>query len=155
MAKGRKLTLDDCLTNAAKIGAGRKPSEDNDRRDHGRHPYHKDVPVYWLGELNRSSEVALLRASDVSVGGIRLVCRHMLYPGAKGVVQLTRQAAEHAIVGIEVMYTDYIGDMRYASGCRFIAVPQELLSTRFMQGDGGVALMRPGERLARTDRPAA
>jgi len=158
MAKDRKpqpTTLDDCLTNAAKIGAGRKPERMDERRDNTRHSYHRDIPVYWISELNRNTDVSLLRACDVSVGGVRLLSRCMLYPGAKGVVQLSRNNQEHAIVGIEVLYTDYIGDMRYASGCRFIAVPAELLSTRFMMSDGGVVLLRPGQRLGRTDRPAA
>ena len=32
----------------------------------------------------------------------------MLYPGAKGIIQLSRNDEESAVVGIEVLYTDYI-----------------------------------------------
>ncbi len=147
-------SVGDCIDSAAKIGSGACAPKEN-RRSHARHAYHVDLPVVWLGLMNQSDVVNSVRASDISVGGVRIVGRYMLYPGSKGVVQLTRLDGSIALVGVEVVHTDYIGDMRYASGCRFIAVPQDLMSTRFMQGDGGVVLLRPGQSLGRTDRPAA
>jgi hypothetical protein len=136
------IQVGDCIDAAARIASGARPPADN-RRSHTRHPFHIDVPVVWLGPLRQSDRVGSVRASDISVGGVRILGRHMLYPRSTGVIQLTRPDGSMALVGVEIVHTAYIGEMRYASGCRFIPIPQDQLS-RFMRAGMPVNLV-PGQ----------
>ncbi len=136
-SKSNPASVDACLRNAARIGAGSAPPNTGaDRRDHLRYRYRREIPVLWLGDRSKAGDVLSLQSSDIGVGGIRLISRHMLYPGVRGVIQLSRSETEHALVGVEVLYTDYVGDMRYASGCRFIPVPDQLLASPMLRNDG-------------------
>ncbi|MBL0922182.1 MAG: PilZ domain-containing protein [Phycisphaerales bacterium] len=141
--RNKMKALDDCIDAAAKIGSGRAPAAADNRRAHDRRPYHVDVPVVWLGPLRQSDRVQSVRASDVSVGGVRLLCRHMLYPGSTGVIQLARADGTLVLVAVEVLHTSYVGDMMYASGCRFIPVPEDQV-VRFVRR-GVVVPLTPGQ----------
>ncbi len=132
-----------CIDVAASIGAGKGAIPDN-RRNHNRHPYNKLAPVVWLGPHTRSDRVAQIRVSDISVGGVRVVDRQMLYPGSVGVLQLTRTNGDLALVGLRVVHTSYIGHMRYTSGCVFMPIPDEHLP--FFVVEGRIIKLEPGER---------
>ena len=131
-------TIETCLDEAARIAAGGVVSPRHERRRHKRFPFDRDLPVLWLSDLNGQG-VINLRVADISAGGMGLSTRQMLYTGARGAVQLTRGDGATVVVGIEVMHCRYVGEMRYLSGCRFVATPAEI-EKRIVQTDGGPAL---------------
>jgi hypothetical protein len=55
-----------------------------------------------------------------------LIGPQMAHVGQRGVVCIPKADGPPALVGLEVLHTAYVGKMRYATGCRFIAVPQDL-----------------------------
>lgn len=138
--------LEACLDHAEKVGSGATAPVDNGRK-HKRFAFHQDVPIVWLTELNRNTSVSLLHAIDISIGGVRLSGPAMLYPGSRGVLQLTKKTGEVALVGIEVVHTHYAGEMLYMSGCRFVPAPPDMLAARFVDSDGQMVLLRAGEKL--------
>ena len=134
-----------CIDSAEQIGAGKKAPSSKDRREHHRHAYTVDAPVVWLSHTNgKASDVTRVETDDISVGGIRIIGRRMLYPGTFGVLKLRRPDESMALVGVEVMHTDYIGDMRYASGCRFMPVPKSLIIKHFIDDTGRMTELAPG-----------
>ncbi|TVQ61238.1 MAG: hypothetical protein EA379_06705 [Phycisphaerales bacterium] len=143
-----------CIEAAEKITEGKQPPSNKDRREYARHTYVIETPVVWLNSSKcKAEDVNRVETEDISVGGIRIIGRRMLYPGTVGVLQLERPDATVALVGVEVMHTDYIGDMRYASGCRFIPVPKNVIVKNFINTDGRMMELRPGE--LPVDRPGA
>ena len=72
--KHTEVGVDECLAKAERIGSGADANPAGDeRRDHARFAYERDIPVIWLGEFNKSGDIATLQASDIGVGGIRLL----------------------------------------------------------------------------------
>ena len=57
------------------------------------------------------------------------------YGIAKRALELARADGSTVVVAIEVVHTDYVGEMRYASGCRFIAMPEGFANLRFPPHD--------------------
>lgn len=136
-----------CLDSAEQIAAGKKPAmSPADRRAFKRHRYVGELAVVWLTNTNsaKGADITTVESEDLSVGGLRIRSKRMLYPGSFGVIQIERDDGSVALVGLEVIHTDYLGDMQYGSGCRFMPVPKSIIMRTFITQHGRLAPLKPG-----------
>lgn len=142
------VNIKKCLDSAEKIASGKKPAPlPSDRRAFKRHRYVSELAVVWLTNTNtaKGADITQVETEDISVGGMRIRCRRMLYPGSFGVIQIERADGSVALVGLEVIHTDYLGEMQYGSGCRFMPVPKSVIMRSFITQHGRLTPLRPGE----------
>ena len=118
------------------VACGAAPKADNaqqDRRDRERQPYEASVNLMLLTQGGTISPVQLLRAKDISAGGLCLRSRNMIHPGQRGAVQLVRSDGSVAVVGIHVLRCMYVGNMTHEIGMRFIDIPSGLTPEDFVR----------------------
>jgi hypothetical protein len=137
MAAGHAST--DRIIDAAS-GAGPVPT---DRRLKRRQPYTALVGLVLAGSDGERSVPIVLRASDISTGGIRVVSGQMLEPGALGALQLVRSNGQRAIVGFRVRHSRYAGKMRHEIGLEFTPLPEGLGAEDFVDEHGRLVTLDP------------
>lgn len=129
------------IDRAAGLEAGETITDE--RRNKARHPYDALVAMVLCDGDGGRSKPQVLQAKDISVGGICLVSRHMMHPGAIGALQLARSDGNVALVGIQVMHCRYVGEMLHQTGLQFIAMPEGLTRDDFLSHEGAMPLLDP------------
>ena len=62
----------------------------------------------------------VVRCTDISAGGMRVVSQYMLHIDHEGAVLMERSNGEEVILGVKVVHCKYVGDMKHLSGLQFI-----------------------------------
>lgn len=93
-----------------------------DRR-HDRYEWRHWVQVCWLQPTGLSKPITI-STTDLSAGGIGLLCPNMVYPDTLGVVLLVDAQDRTALRYVEVMHCRYlIGSMLHLVGARWVSEP--------------------------------
>ena len=119
------------------------PTTVEDRRNKERHPYPLLVGLVLLDENRELTPPLLLRAKDISVGGIGLCCREPLEVGTQGVLQLVRSNGNLALAGVEVRHCRYVKDLEHIVGLSFIPMPPGFRTEDFLDDQGRLTLFDP------------
>ncbi|UCD73950.1 MAG: PilZ domain-containing protein [Phycisphaerales bacterium] len=129
------------------IAAGVKASKSavEERRSRDRVPYDATVALILLGPDGYRSDPMLLRAKDISVGGISVISRNMIHVGAAGAIQLVKSDGRAALVGVEVRHCRYTGRMTHETGMRFTPIPEGLAPCDFLDRQGRMKILIPDE----------
>lgn len=115
----------------------------SDRRNQKRHPYSLLVGLILHDENRNLMPPLLLRANDLSVGGIGVCSREPIEVGRKGVLQLVRSNGNLALAGVEVMHSRYCKDLEHIVGLSFIPMPPGFRTEDFLDDQGRLALFDP------------
>ena len=129
------------------LAAGFKPGgrASDERRDRQRVPYDATVALILLGPGGFRSEPILLRAKDISAGGICVVSRNMIHVGAAGAMQLVRSDGRAALVGVQIRHCRYVGQMLHQTGMQFTDMPEGLSPLDFLDRQGRMKILVPKE----------
>lgn len=114
---------------------------ESENRDMDRYPYHGHIVLILLDYSGNPSPPLLLRAADISTGGIGVVSRHMFHTGSIGAVQMLRSDGKAEIIGVKVKHCRYAGDMKHHSGFEFAPVPERIKESYFMSSNGSEYLV--------------
>lgn len=120
------------------------PPSGNERRNRTRHPYDALVALVLVSPTGDRGQAMILRAKDISMSGISLISRHMIYPGSRGGVQLMRSDGRVAVVGVQVRYCRYTGNMEHHTGLEFTPLPASLAPQDFLDKKGRPVLLDHG-----------
>jgi hypothetical protein len=136
--------IDVAATTNQRHGAfGPPESNPRDRRSKRRHAYRAYVVIILVSPTGDRGKPILLRAKDISHTGMRVSSKQMIYPGSEGAVQMIRSNGRIALIGIEVKYCKYVGDMEHHTGLEFIPLPRGLTTDDFLDRDGRMVLLDP------------
>ena len=136
----------DSITDRLIVSASGKvpdPTTVEERRSKERHPYTLLVGLVLLDENRELTPSLLLRARDLSVGGISLSSRESLDVGTQGVLQLVRSNGNLALAGVEVMHCRYVKDLEHLVGMSFIPMPTGFRTEDFLDDQGHLTLFDP------------
>ena len=114
-----------------------------DRRNIRRVPYRDYVALLLISPTGDRGRPIVLRARNISVYGISVVSRHMIYPGSVGAMQLLRSDGQLALVGVRVKVSRYIGNMEHHTGMAFMPLPHGVTAEEFLDRNGRLVLMDP------------
>ncbi len=114
-----------------------------ERRTTKRLDYDALVAMILLTPEGEKSAPILLRAKDISRGGIRVVGRHHAESGRMGAVQLVRSNGQVALIGILVQHCQHLdGSTGYEMGLQFAPLPAGLSPDDFLD-DQRMKLLDP------------
>lgn len=125
------------------IAAGLKPMPAvmSDRRSRRRVPYTAHVALLLIAPTGERSRPMVVRARDISLDGISVAGRQMIYPGSQGAMQLVRSDGRMALVGVAVRNSRYVGEMRHHTGMSFVPLPPGISAREFVGRDGRMVLL--------------
>ncbi|MCZ6834139.1 MAG: PilZ domain-containing protein [Planctomycetota bacterium] len=118
-------------------------AEKKERRGQKRHPYELLVGLILVDEQGQCSDSIVLRAINLSPGGVCLSSRQALEPGQQGVVQLMRTNGTYALAGVEIRHCHYIEDQNHIVGLQFKPFPKGLKRESFLDEQGHLRLFDP------------
>ncbi len=115
----------------------------SDRRSKKRHPYTAIVALVLIEPGSTSGRPMVLQARDLSLNGICVMSKTMMYPGSHGAMQLVRSSGQMAIVGVRVQHCRYVSDMQHEVGFKFIPLAEEIDARAFLDRRGRMVLLDP------------
>ena len=137
---GNKRT-DRLIDLAEKTKTVATPTEE--RRTTKRLDYDALVALILLTPEGEKTAPILLRAKDISRGGIRVVGRQQVESGQSGAVQLVRSNGQVALIGIRVQHCERLdGSTGYELGLQFAPLPAGLSPDDFLD-DQRLKLLDP------------
>jgi hypothetical protein len=86
------------------------------------------------------SEPMVLRARDISSGGVSLLSSHPIAAGSEGVMQLVRSDGQFALVGVVARHCRYAGHMEHRTGFQFAPLPEGFRREDFLDEEGRLVL---------------
>ena len=119
----------------------RTPERPEDRRIARRVAYRDYVALLLISPTGDRGRPIVLRARNISLYGISVISRHMIYPGSVGAMQLLRSDGRLALVGVRVKISRYIGNMEHHTGMSFIPLPHGVTTDEFLDRHGRLILM--------------
>lgn len=125
---------DQLIDQAAHMQAAGEAREE--KRAQERHPYDAPAAIVLLSHEGQFSRPIPVRTADISHGGMRVVSRNMIHPGAHGAVQLLRSNGQVAVVGVRVMHCRYAGEMQHHTGLKFEPLSAKFTADRFLDAHG-------------------
>jgi hypothetical protein len=129
------------------IAAGfAEPTAIDERRARKRVDYDALVALVLIGPTGGRGQPQVVRAKDLSLTGIGVVSRHMMYPGSQGALQIVRSDGRAALVGVQVRHSRYIGNMEHYTGLKFVPLPTDISPMDFLDRHGRMALLDPALR---------
>jgi hypothetical protein len=118
----------------------------DDRRARRRLQYEALVALVLISPTGERGQPLVVRARDLSLTGMGVVSRHMMYPGSQGALQIVRSNGTSALVGVQVRHSRYIGNMEHYTGLKFIALPSDISTSDFLDRHGRMVLLDPALR---------
>ena len=115
----------------------------DERRARTRHLFSGRVAMVTVTPKGERSKPLVLQAQDNSIGGMRVISRQMIHPGAYGALQLIRSDGKAAIVGVRICYCRYVSNMQHHTGLQFVPLPEELITEDFLDAEGRMLLLDP------------
>ncbi len=123
-------------------------SSKREDRLHSRHDWQKAVQVAWISapdEIPKSP--SLVRAHNISAGGLALRSRCMVHPGQLGVVLLGKGSEDALTRGIEVRHCEYDDKLKlHIVGCGWVEIPCFVRATVVEDARHGMKLLIAGAR---------
>jgi hypothetical protein len=123
-------------------GAANTTSAD-ERRARRRLDYEALVALVLIGPTGARGQPLVVKARDLSITGMGVVSRHMMYPGSQGALQIVRTDGRSALVGVQVRHSRYIGNMEHYTGLKFIPLPAGISTRDFIDRHGRMVLLDP------------
>lgn len=125
-----------------------------DRRAVRRVPYRAYVALLLVSPMGDRGKPVVCRARNISLHGISVTSRYMIYPGSVGAMQLLRSDGRVALVGVKVKASRYMGSMEHHTGMSFIPLPSGVAAEEFLDANGRMMLLDPmlRENLEAQDR---
>jgi len=119
-------------------------------RLHDRYEWRHWVQVCWFRQGSISSPI-VVSTTDLSAGGIGLLCPNMVHPGTVGVVMLVDAQYHAHLRYIQVMHCRYlIGSMSHLIGGQWIPEPMDIPNMEIeLTGEG--PRLSIGQPLSRRD----
>jgi len=114
-----------------------------ERRNTRRVRYQAWVALLLVSPEGDRGRPMIFRARDISLRGIRVIGRHMIYPGSQGVLQLMRSDGRLALMGVTVQSSRYAGNMEHQTGLRFGPLPRGWTAREFVDRRGQMNLLHP------------
>jgi hypothetical protein len=114
-----------------------------ERRRVKRVPYPAWVALLLVSPQGDRGRPMILRSRDISLHGIRVISRNMIYPGSQGVMQLMRSDGRLALVGVAVKSSRYSGNMEHQTGLQFSPLPRGWVTEEFVDRRGQMLLLHP------------
>lgn len=127
-------SADELIERAAKLDD--ETAGDDDRRSNRRMPYKALVALVLIGPTGDKSRPLIIRAEDISTGGLRLASRQMFHVGSYGAALMRRSDGRQALVGVKVLRCTYSGKMIHHTGVQFIPLPREMSAQDFVDDHG-------------------
>lgn len=115
----------------------------DERRARRRLNYEALVALVLIGPTGSRGQPQVVKAKDLSITGIGVVSRHMMYPGSQGALQIVRSDGRAALVGVQVRHSRYIGNMEHYTGLKFIPLPSGISTRDFIDRHGRMVLLDP------------
>jgi hypothetical protein len=140
VANIQSVVTDQLIESAAHVKGG-EPSILERRRVIRRVAYHDYVALLLISPTGDRGRPVVLRARNISLYGISVVSRHMIYPGSVGAMQLLRSDGRLALVGVRVKASRYIGNMEHHTGMAFVPLPHGVSADEFIDRHGRLMLM--------------
>lgn len=140
MVRAQRPSIDQIIDLAEGVNAG---AVIKDRRAKRRVPYSGYVALLLVSPIGDRGRPMVLRARDISSGGISVVSRYMIYPGSRGALQLVRSDGYVALVGVQVTASRYLGNMQHHTGMEFVPLPPGITPQEFLDKQGRLVLMNP------------
>ncbi len=132
---------DQIIDAAQSLPAGQR--SDVEKREQRRHSYTALVALILSTPEGRRTGPMVMRAGDLSAGGIQVISSQPLPAGSQGVIQLVRSDGQFALVGIQVRHSRYVGDLAHRSGLEFIGLPDGFAREEFLDERGRLILFDP------------
>jgi len=140
---GRSAFTDQLIDSAMRADPASTLSEVGDRRRVKRVPYPAWVALLLVSPEGDRGRPVALRSKDISLHGIRVISRNMIYPGSQGVMQLMRSDGRLALVGVVVRSSRYSGNMEHQTGLQFGPLPRGWVPEEFVDRRGHMHLLHP------------
>jgi len=137
------LAADQILDAAEKLGTDEAATLPVDMRKARRLPYEALVALVLPGAAGERSAPIVLRAADISSGGLSVLGSEELPAGTEGVVQMVRTDRQYAIIGVRVRHCRYLGPMEHVTGLQFIPLPSGFTRHEFLDDNGRMKLLDP------------
>ena len=118
----------------------------DERRARRRLNYDALVALVLISPTGGRGQPQVVRARDLSLTGMGVVSRHMMYPGSQGALQIVRSDGTAALLGVQVRHSRYIGNMEHYTGLKFIALPADISTRDFLDRHGRMVLIDPALR---------
>lgn len=129
-------SADALIEQAAKLETDSSASEDTERRQKKRVPYRAPLAIVLIGPTGEKSRPLVIRAKNISIGGLRLAGRQMFHVGSFGAVLMRRSDGRRALVGVKVVHCAYAGNLEHVTGLQFIPLPREMTADDFLDDHG-------------------
>jgi hypothetical protein len=103
------------------IASGAAEPDDSlrEHRDSQRIACDENVAIVQRTPDGGKTICTVVRARDISPGGMCVNSRYMLHVGQTGAILVTRSNGEQSIVGVRVAHSRYTGNMEHESGLEF------------------------------------
>jgi hypothetical protein len=114
-----------------------------DQRRKRRTPYRALVGVVLRRSDGTRTEPMVLRARDISSGGVSVMSSHAIPSGGVGVMQIVRSDGRFALVGVVARHCQYAGHMEHRTGFEFVPMPEGFSRAEFLDEQGRMILLDP------------
>lgn len=111
------------------------------RRKEPRLEYDAKVALIMISPTGHFGTPAMVQGMDLSLDGMCVISRSMMYEGSIGAVQLVRSNGEMAVVGAQVCHCTYVGAMQHRVGLKFVPLPENFPSSAFVDRHGRMTLL--------------
>lgn len=114
-----------------------------EKRQQKRHDYSALVGLVVPGPEGGPGRTIVVRAADLSVGGLSVMSSVALGVGVRGAAQLVRSDGRFALVGFQVRHCRPLGNGDCNAGLQFAPLPDGLRREDFLDADGNLMLVDP------------
>jgi len=142
MARRAAIT-DQLIDSALRADSASPATGAGERRRTKRVVYQAWVALLLVSPEGDRGRPMILRSKDISLHGIRIISRNMIYPGSQGVMQLMRSDGRLALVGVTVRSSRYSGNMEHQTGLQFGPLPRGWVAEEFVDRRGNMHLLHP------------
>jgi len=119
-------------------GASEADPADAENRSTRRCEYGAPVAFVQWTPTGGKSIATIVSTKNISSTGVCVTSRYMLHVGHEGVLLMRRSNGEEVLVGVKVVHSNYVGDMKHESGLSFIKVPANLVVEDFRDENGNM-----------------
>ena len=114
-----------------------------ERRTQHRVSYDALVAVMPVESDGMASEPFVVRAHDISLGGLSVLSGRFLPENKTVVVQLVRSSGSTALVGATVRHCHTVRPVEHHIGLAFCQLPDEIGVERFLDENGCIQMLDP------------
>lgn len=138
------------LDHVIDVASGAVPDDDSlrEHRDAQRMECDEQVALVQRTPDGGKSICTVVRARDISPGGMGVTSRYMLHVGHNGAMLITRSDGQQVILGIRVVHCQYTGDGGHESGLVFLEDVDGFTIDDFRDQQGNMPQLKRSGRAA-------